>query len=311
MTTSTPEAELSERPLESVEHEARDAPAPLLLDGRAVAKEMREQYAREAAALKARFGLLPGLGVLRVGADPASVSYTGRISKAFAEAGIAVTINELPITASRAMLRAELGRLNVLPEIAGIIVQMPLPAHIGLDALVDVLDPDKDVDGLHPVNVGNLSLGLDAYVPATPAGGLALLDYYGITLEGLNALVVGRSGVVGKPLAQLLLARNATVTIAHSRTRDLEGLISGADLVATAIGKPGFVRGDCIKPGAVVLDFGASIVEGHMIGDVNFEEAAARASAITPVPGGTGPMTNAMLLRNTLNAIKRYFGVTS
>ncbi|MEA2575578.1 MAG: methylenetetrahydrofolate dehydrogenase / methenyltetrahydrofolate cyclohydrolase [Chloroflexia bacterium] len=306
MTTSTPEAELSDIP-GAIEANS----GPLLLDGRVVARAMREQYAQEAAALKVRFGLLPGLGVLRVGADPASISYTGRISKAFAEVGIAVTINELPTTASRAMLQAELGRMNVLPEIAGIIVQMPLPNHIGLDALVDVLNPEKDVDGLHPVNVGNLSLGLDGFVPATPAGGLALLDYYGIKLEGLNAVIVGRSGVVGRPLAQMLLSRDATVTIAHSHTRDLEGLLSQADLVATAVGKPEFIRGECIRPGAVVLDFGASIVEGHMIGDVQFEEAARRASAITPVPGGTGPMTNAMLLHNTLQAIKRYFGVTS
>ena len=299
---------MSEKAEEQTEGNAR---GPLLLDGRTVAREMRERYAREAEALKAKFGLLPGLGVLRVGADPASVSYTGRISKAFAEVGIAVTINELPTSASRAMLQAELGRMNVLPEIAGIIVQMPLPVHIGLDALVNVLDPNKDVDGLHPVNVGNLTLGLDAFVPATPAGGLALLDYYGIKLEGSNALIIGRSGVVGRPLAQLLLARDATVTIAHKRTRDLESLVSQADLVATAVGKPGLLRGHWIKPGAVVLDFGASIVEGHMTGDVEFEEAAKRASAITPVPGGTGPMTNAMLLRNTLKAIKRYFGVTS
>ncbi|MDQ3930919.1 MAG: bifunctional 5,10-methylenetetrahydrofolate dehydrogenase/5,10-methenyltetrahydrofolate cyclohydrolase [Chloroflexota bacterium] len=308
MSIFAPEAEMREISLDSG---PETTSAALMLDGRKVAREMREQYAREAGDLKARFGLLPGLGVLRVGADPASVSYTGRISKAFSEAGISVTTNELPLNASRAMFQAELGRLNVLPEIAGIIVQMPLPSHIGLDVLVDVLDPDKDVDGLHPVNVGNVTLGLDAYVPATPAGGMALLDYYGVKVEGLDALVIGRSGVVGKPLSQLLLARNATVTIAHSRSRNLEDLISRADLVATAVGRPGFVRGDCIKPGAIVLDFGASIVEGHMTGDVQFEEAARRASAITPVPGGTGPMTNSMLLRNTLKAIKRYFGVPS
>ncbi|MDQ3929585.1 MAG: bifunctional 5,10-methylene-tetrahydrofolate dehydrogenase/5,10-methylene-tetrahydrofolate cyclohydrolase, partial [Chloroflexota bacterium] len=269
MTLSMPEAEVSDVP---AGHSVEGKPTPLLLDGRVVAGEMREQYAREAAELKARFGLLPGLGVVRLGADPASVAYTRRISKAFAEVGISVTMYELPITASRAMLQAELGRMNVLPEIAGIIVQMPLPQHIGLDALVDVLNPDKDVDGLHPVNVGNLSLGLDGYVPATPAGGIALLDYYRIRLDGLNALVVGRSGVVGRPFAQLLLARNATVTIAHSHTRDLEGLLAQADLVATAVGKPQFVRGECIKPGAIVVDFGASIVEGHMTGDVQFEE---------------------------------------
>lgn len=306
MTLTMPELEGQTAPDQNAE--ARSG--PLLLDGKLVARQIREQCAREAAELKARYGLLPGLGVLRVGSDPASVSYSARIAKAFGEAGVPVTIEELPTNASRALFQAELGRLNVLPEVAGTIVQMPLPQHIGLDALVDVLDPEQDVDGIHPVNIGNLTLGLDAYVPATPAGGMALLDYYGLKVEGLNALVIGRSGVVGKPLAQLLLARNATVTIAHSRSRDLDALIAGADLVASAVGSPSLVKGSSIKPGAIVLDFGASMVEGHMTGDVEFDVAASRASAITPVPGGTGPMTNAMLLRNTLTAIKRYFGLS-
>lgn len=280
----------------------------VLLDGRQVARQMRQQYTQEAESLKRRFGLLPGLAVLRVGSDPASVSYSGRIVKAFSEVGLEVSVVELPAGATRSSLQAELGRLNVLPEIAGVIVQMPLPQHIGLDALVDVLDPNKDVDGIHPVNIGSLFLGLDGFVPATPAGGMALLDYYGIKVEGKRALVIGRSGVVGRPLSQLLLARNATVTVAHSRTPDLDSLLAEADIVASAVGKPGLVRGSSIKPGAVVLDFGTSIVEGHMMGDVEYEAAAQRASAITPVPGGTGPMTNAMLLLNTLKAIRRYFG---
>ncbi len=292
------------------EHGERDnrTLGPVLLDGRKVAQGVREQCKQEAEALKRQFGLLPGLGVLRVGSDPASVSYSNRISRAFSEVGLAVQVVELPQTASRAMLQAELGRLNVLPEVAGVIVQMPLPQHIGLDALVDVLDPNKDVDGIHPVNIGSLMLGLDGFVPATPAGGLALLDYYGLSVEGKRALVVGRSDVVGRPLAQLLLDRNATVTIAHSRSRDLAALVAESDLVASAVGKPGLIKGSAIKPGAVVLDFGTSILEGQMHGDVEFEAAAQRASAITPVPGGTGPMTNAMLLRNTLKAIRRYLG---
>jgi methylenetetrahydrofolate dehydrogenase (NADP+)/methenyltetrahydrofolate cyclohydrolase len=193
----------------------------------------------------------------------------------------------------------------VLPEIAGVIVQQPLPPHIGLDAVIDVLDPNKDVDGVHPVNIGRLSLGLDCFVPATPAGGLAILDYYGIPLEGKQALVIGRSGVVGRPFAQLLLARNATVTIAHSRTRNLYDLISQAELVASAVGKPHMIKGDMLRPGAAVVDFGAGMVDGQMMGDVDYQGALDRVAAITPVPGGTGPVTNAMLLKNTVKAIKR------
>jgi methylenetetrahydrofolate dehydrogenase (NADP+) / methenyltetrahydrofolate cyclohydrolase len=296
---------------ERQDDEPQERQGAVLLDGRTVAAQVRAEAKAEAESLKAKFGLLPGLAVLRVGNDPASVSYAGRITRAFAEVGLVVTVVELPSSASRAMLQAELGRLNVLPEIAAVIVQMPLPRHLGLDALIDVLDPNKDVDGIHPVNIGNLVLGLDAYVPATPAGGMALLDYYRIKLVGKQALVIGRSSVVGRPLSQLLLARNATVTIAHSFTTDLDRLIGEADIVAAAVGKPGLVKGSAIKPGAVVLDFGASMIEGHMMGDVQFEEAARRASAITPVPGGTGPMTNAMLLRNTLKAIRRYFGIST
>jgi methylenetetrahydrofolate dehydrogenase (NADP+)/methenyltetrahydrofolate cyclohydrolase len=280
----------------------------LVLTGREVAKEIRQQCAAEIDALTARFGRLPGLAVVRVGQDPASVNYAERITKSFGTARLGVTEIELPESASRSMLQAEINRLNVLPEIAGIIVQMPLPDRMGLDTVIDVLDPQKDVDGIHPVNIGRLTLGLDCFVPATPAGGMAILDFYGIGLEGKNALVIGRSGVVGRPLSQLMLARNATVTIAHSRTRNLPELIAEADVVASAVGKPGFVRGANLGEGAVVLDFGAAEVEGRMTGDVDTEGAMGRVAAITPVPGGTGPVTSAMLLKNTIKAIKKALG---
>jgi methylenetetrahydrofolate dehydrogenase (NADP+) / methenyltetrahydrofolate cyclohydrolase len=282
--------------------------ATLQLTGREVAKEIRQQCAAEVEALKSRYSILPGLAVVRVGQDPASVNYAERIIKGFGNAGLSVTEIALPERASRALVQAEISRLNVLHEIAGIIVQMPLPDRMGLDTVIDVLDPQKDVDGIHPVNIGRLTLGLDCYVPATPAGGMAILDYYDIPLEGKNVLVIGRSGVVGRPLSQLMLARNATVTIAHSRSRNLPELIAAAEVVATAVGKPGFVRGANLGVGAVVLDFGAAEVDGKMTGDVDPEGATGRVAAITPVPGGTGPVTNAMLLKNTIKAIKKALG---
>jgi methylenetetrahydrofolate dehydrogenase (NADP+)/methenyltetrahydrofolate cyclohydrolase len=276
----------------------------LLLDGRNVAAELRRRSAEEVAALRAKHSIVPGLAVVRVGEDPASVQYAGRIVKSFEATGLAATIFALPANASRAALQAELRRINVLPEFAAVLVQWPLPPHLTWEAVIDVVDPAKDVDGSHPVNIGRFTLGLDSYVPATPAGGIALLDYYGIPIEGERVLVIGRSGIVGRPLAQLFLARNATVTIAHSHSRDLGKLVAEADIVASATGRPGLVRGDMLKPGVAVLDFGASVVDGQMRGDVDFESAVTRARAITPVPGGTGPMTNAMLIRNTLKAIR-------
>jgi methylenetetrahydrofolate dehydrogenase (NADP+)/methenyltetrahydrofolate cyclohydrolase len=291
-----------ERPIQTGAHRTHQA---TLLDGKLVAAEIRRQCQEEIELLKARQPVLPGLGVVRVGQDPASVSYAGRIVQSFSNVGLTATVFELPATATRSMLRAELARLNVLAEFAAVMVQWPLPPHLGWDAVVDDLDPNKDVDGSHPMNIGKLSLGLDCYVPATPSGGIALLDYYGIPIEGKRALVIGRSGIVGRPMSQLLLKRNATVTVAHSRTRDLPSLTREADIVAVATGNPGLVRGDMLKPGAVVIDFGASYVDGQMRGDVDFDSAVRVASAITPVPGGTGPMTNVMLIRNTLKAIRR------
>lgn len=279
--------------------------APLVLDGRLVAAEIRQRCADEVEALRAKHRILPGLGVVRVGENPSSVQYAERIVKSFASVGLVATVFALPENASRTALQSEVHRINVLPEFAALLVQWPLPPHLGWDVVIDVIDPNKDVDGSHPINIGRFTLGFDSYVPATPAGGIALLDYYGIQLEGKRALVLGRSGIVGRPLAQLFLARNATVTIAHSRSRDLPGLVREADIVAAATGKPGLVTGEMLKPGAVVIDFGASVVDGKMTGDVDFESASKVAGAITPVPGGTGPMTNAMLIRNTLKAIHK------
>ncbi len=290
---------------EDTQSETGRADSAIIMAGRPVAAEIRKRCAEEIAALASRFGLLPGLAVLRVGSDPASVSYAERITQLFATARLDVHVVAMPANASRAMFQAELARLSFFPQIAGVIVQMPLPQQIAIQDVIDVLDPDKDVDGIHPLNAGRLALGLDCYVPATPMGGIALLDYYGIKIEGKHALVIGRSDVVGKPLAQLLLARNATVTIAHSRTQNLPSLVAEADIVACAVGKAGFLKGEWLKPGAAILDFGASMADGRMCGDVDYEQAVRVAGAITPVPGGTGPVTNAMLLRNTVKAISK------
>jgi methylenetetrahydrofolate dehydrogenase (NADP+)/methenyltetrahydrofolate cyclohydrolase len=283
----------------------QDSGLPLLLRGKDVAARIRSECASEIAELKARHGILPGLAVVRLGSDPASVSYAQRIRDSFGKSGITVTMIELEDTVSRALFQSELSRLNVLPEIAAIIVQQPLPPQIDLETIVGAIDPAKDVDGIHPVNAGRLMLGLDCYVPATPAGGMAILDYYNIPIEGKRALVIGRSGVVGKPLAQLLLARNATVTVAHSRSVGLPSLIAEAEILAVAVGKPHMVKGETLRPGTVVLDFGAAVVDDKMTGDVDYEGALDRVAAITPVPGGTGPVTNAMLLRNAVRAIRR------
>ncbi len=290
---------------EDMQSETAGTSKAIIMAGRPVAAEIRKRCAEEIASLADRFGLLPGLAVLRVGSDPASVSYAERIRQLFANAKLDVHMVALPENTSRAMFQAELARLSFFPQIAGVMVQMPLPQQIAIRDVIDVLDPDKDVDGIHPLNAGRLALGLDCYMPATPAGGIALLDYYGVKIEGNRALVIGRSDVVGKPLAQLLLARNATVTVAHSRTQNLPSLIVEADIVACAVGKADFLKGEWLKPCAAVLDFGASMIDGQMRGDVEYERAIKVAGAITPVPGGTGPVTNAMLLRNTVKAIRK------
>lgn len=232
------------------------------------------------------------------------------IMKTFAAVGLPAQRIELPERTTRGVLQAEVSRLNVLPEVAGVLVQMPLPAPLGPETVSEVLDPGKDVDGIHPVNAGRLTLGysgMEFFSPPTPAAGMALLRRYNIPLAGKTALVLGRSPVVGRPLSFLLMAANATVTTAHSYTPPaaLRRLLAEADLVASAVGKAGFIRGDMLKPGGVVLDFGAAVVDGVMRGDVEFASACAVASAITPVPGGIGPVTNMMLVQNTLKAVRR------
>lgn len=281
-----------------------------ILDGRALAAELRTTTATQVADLKTRHPILPGLAVLLVGDDPASRGYLRQILKTAAAVGLPAHLVELPGSATRGMVQAEIARLNVLPEIAGVIVQMPLPPPLGPETVSAVLDPAKDVDGIHPVNAGRLALsysGMNYFVPSTPQAGLTLLRHHRIGLAGKSVLVIGRSAVVGRPLALMLLALNATVTIAHSHTpsAELHRLLAAADVVATAVGRPNLVRGELLKPGAVVLDFGVTVINGAMHGDVDFESAKAVASAITPVPGGVGPVTNLMLMQNTLKAIRR------
>jgi methylenetetrahydrofolate dehydrogenase (NADP+)/methenyltetrahydrofolate cyclohydrolase len=249
----------------------------------------------------------PGLRVVLVGDHPASCAYVRTKARVAREVGIDGALIELPADVSERELLAQLAALNEDLAVHGILVQLPLPAHLPTRQLLERLDPAKDVDGFHPMNVGKLSIGERALAPCTPVGSIILAKSVKHDLSGLEAVVVGRSNIVGKPMAQLLLRENCTVTICHSRTRDLPGVVRRADLVVAAIGKPEFVKGDWIKPGAIVIDVGINRIlkpdgKGKLVGDVAFAEAAAVASAITPVPGGVGPMTIACLLKNTVEA---------
>jgi methylenetetrahydrofolate dehydrogenase (NADP+)/methenyltetrahydrofolate cyclohydrolase len=274
-----------------------------ILDGKAVAAVVREGVARRTAAFRERYGRAPGLTVVLVGEDPASVVYTRNKEKMAHEVGLAGVLHRLPATTSEAELLALLGQLNADPTVDGVLVQLPLPATIRSEAVLDAIDPAKDVDGFHPVNAGLLASGRGGLVPCTPAGCMRLLQEAGAQLRGARAVVVGRSNIVGKPMAQLLLREDATVTIAHSRTSDLPGVCREADVLVVAVGRPQLVRGDWIKPGAIVIDVGTNRgADGKLVGDVAFDEALPRASRVTPVPGGVGPMTIAMLLENTVRA---------
>ena len=287
------------------------APSPaLILEGRSVAVALRAEVKARIEDLKTRHPVLPGLAIVVAGDDPASRSYLNQILKTCAGVGLPAELFELPATAGRQVIQAEISYLNGLPSVAGIIVQQPLPEPMGPDVVTDVLDPAKDIDGIHPRNIGGLALGytaLDFFQPATPLAGMEILSRYEIPLRGKHALVIGRSAIVGKPLALLLLAANATVTIAHSRTPPdmLRALAREADIVAAAVGKPGLVTGDMLKPGAVVLDFGVSVVDGALVGDADAASVARVAGAYTPVPGGIGPVTNLMLVQNTLRSVRR------
>ena len=274
-----------------------------LIDGKAIAAETRAEVARAAAALKAQHGVTPGLHVVLVGEDAASKVYVGSKEKMAAKAGFNSAVHRLDAATSEADLLRLIGDLNRDDAVDGILVQLPLPRHIDANRVIDAIDPDKDVDGFHLVNVGKLSAGRAALVPCTPQGCMILLRSARPKLAGLNAVVIGRSAIVGKPMAQLLLSADCTVTIAHSRTADLAAVCRSADVLVAAVGRPEFVKGDWIKPGATVIDVGINrLDDGRLVGDVDTSAAMASAGAITPVPGGVGPMTIACLLRNTLVA---------
>ena len=277
------------------------------IDGKAIAGELRGRIAGEVARLKTAHGITPGLAVVLVGKNPASEVYVRNKSKAVTDAGMISIDRHLPESVSEAELLALIDALNNDPAVNGILVQLPLPPQIDSQKVIAAIDPDKDVDGFHPLNVGRLGSGLPALVPCTPLGCVILAKKAKASLAGLEAVVIGRSNIVGKPVAQLLLAENATVTIAHSRTRDLAAVCRRADVLIAAIGKPEFVRADWIKPGATVIDVGINRVTGEagksrIVGDVAYAEVSAVAGAITPVPGGVGPMTIACLILNTLRA---------
>jgi methylenetetrahydrofolate dehydrogenase (NADP+)/methenyltetrahydrofolate cyclohydrolase len=276
-----------------------------IIDGKAVAREIQAEIKGEVEGLKRRWGLVPGLGVVLVGDDPASHLYVKNKEKACKEVGIRSEEHLLPASVSERDILSLIQKLNRKDEIHGILVQLPLPAHVRAERVLNAVSPQKDIDGFHPVNQGLLLAGGEGFRPCTPMGIMKLLDSVRCDPKGKNATVVGRSNIVGKPVAMMLLERHATVTICHSRTAQLKDEISRADIVVAAIGKAAMIRGDWIKPGAVVIDVGINrLPSGKLSGDVEFESAKERASYITPVPGGVGPMTICMLLFNTLRAAK-------
>jgi methylenetetrahydrofolate dehydrogenase (NADP+)/methenyltetrahydrofolate cyclohydrolase len=284
------------------------------IDGKAAAQAIRDKVAGGVAEFARRTGRPPGLATVLVGEDPASAVYVRSKNRATAEAGMASFAHNLPDAISEAELLNLIGELNADERVDGILVQLPLTSQIDSGRVIATIEPLKDVDGFHALNAGRLATGLDALVPCTPLGCLHLLKTELGNLAGLNAVVIGRSNIVGKPMALLLLGESATVTIAHSKTRDLPAVVRQADIVVAAVGRAEMVRGDWIKPGAIVIDVGinripASDGKGRLVGDVAFDEAAEVASAITPVPGGVGPMTIAMLMRNTLVAAHRRAGL--
>jgi methylenetetrahydrofolate dehydrogenase (NADP+)/methenyltetrahydrofolate cyclohydrolase len=291
-----------------------------VIDGKKVAEEVVATVRQGAAKLIAETGVTPGIAVVIVGKDPASQVYVNSKSRKAKECGFHSVQHELPVETPEDELLALIDQLNADPAIHGILVQLPLPGQIDSARVIQAISPDKDVDGFHFVNVGKLGTGeiASAFVPCTPAGSMLLVERVrGRDLSGLNAVVVGRSNIVGKPMANLLLAANCTVTIAHSRTKDLPALCRTADILVAAVGRPEMVRGDWVKPGATVIDVGINRIDApergegktRLVGDVAFEEAAQQAGAITPVPGGVGPMTIAMLMANTLVAACRSAGV--
>jgi methylenetetrahydrofolate dehydrogenase (NADP+)/methenyltetrahydrofolate cyclohydrolase len=278
-----------------------------IIDGKAIAADLRGRITDAVHRLRRDRGVIPGIAVVLVGENPASEVYVHTKAKAVAEAGMRAFDHELPGTTTEAELLELIGKFNMDEEVSGILVQLPLPKQIDAQKIIASIDPAKDVDGFHPLNAGRLASGLSGLVPCTPMGCVLLARSVRESLAGVAAVVIGRSNIVGKPVAQLLLAENATVTVAHSKTNDLPGVCRGADLLVAAIGRPETVRGDWIKPGATVIDVGINRVPGdggksRIVGDVAYAEAMQVAGAVTPVPGGVGPMTIACLLMNTLRA---------
>lgn len=278
--------------------------AAQLLDGTKVAREVKDRVKSEAARLKEQ-GTVPGLAVILVGDDPASQVYVGQKEKACREAGFESFFYRLPAETTEEELVALLRKLNDDPAVHGILVQLPLPKHLNANTILMTIDPSKDVDGFHPWNSGRLAAGLPAIVPCTPRGVIHLLDAYGIPIAGRHAVVLGRSNIVGKPLAHLLLARDATVTICHRKTTNLAAVTRTADILVAAVGRPRLVTTEMVKPGAVVVDVGINRLPEGLVGDVDFAGVSEVASYLTPVPGGVGPLTIAMLLQNTLEIAQR------
>jgi methylenetetrahydrofolate dehydrogenase (NADP+)/methenyltetrahydrofolate cyclohydrolase len=282
-----------------------------IIDGKAIAARVRAEVARDVAAFTQQTGRTPGLATVLVGEDPASAVYVGGKQRACAEVGMTPFDRRLGATASFEQVAEELERLNLDSAVSGVLLQLPLPQHLDGPALTGMIAPDKDVDGLTPVNAGLLALGRPGLRPCTPSGVIELLADTGVKLEGAEAVVVGRSNLFGKPMAQLLLAANATVTVCHSRTRDLREVCARADILIVAVGRARLIEAEFVKPGAVVIDVGMNRLtpeqaqnKSGLVGDVDFAAVAELASAITPVPGGVGPMTIALLLRNTLQAAR-------
>jgi methylenetetrahydrofolate dehydrogenase (NADP+)/methenyltetrahydrofolate cyclohydrolase len=277
----------------------------IILDGRTLSRTLRDELQADIQQWLSETNITPTLAVVQVLGDPSAERYVRAIRKSCEGVGIACNAHILPAEVTQEDLEAQIEALSNDASVHGIILQMPLPGHFDSQRVIDKIDPRKDVDGVHPTSAGRLAQGLSCFVPNTPAGGIELLRRNNIAISGKNAVVVGRSSIVGKPMAMLLLAENATVTIAHSRTPDLGAVIRNADIVAAAVGRAGLITGDMLKPGAAVVDFGINVLEdGSLVGDVEYASAAEVAGAITPVPGGTGPMTNVMLMRNVLRAAR-------
>ena len=276
----------------------------MIIDGKTIAAGIREEVRVEVDRLKREKGITPALAVILVGDNPASRIYVKNKGKASSEAGIRSIEHILPQDAKEKEILSLISRLNNDPSVHGILVQLPLPAHLDEHSIVEAVSPEKDVDGFHPYNIGRLVTGRPTFEPCTPKGIMKLLDATGVPLSGKEAIVIGRSNIVGKPLALMLLKRDSTVSICHSKTENLPEKIHSSDIVIAAIGKAGFVKGEWIKQGAVVIDVGINRTDKGLVGDVEFREAGKRASYITPVPGGVGPMTIAMLLSNTVEAVK-------